>query len=66
MATLAKIERERISERTKAGLAKAKNVGKRGKDKKPRKWRSDKGIKRGVAKTNLEYLKELRVKDGRF
>lgn len=36
MATLAKIEREKISERTKAGLAKAKNVGKRGKDKKPR------------------------------
>ena len=37
MATLAKIERERISERTKAGLKKAKNVGKRGKDKSPRK-----------------------------
>jgi len=36
MATLAKIEREKISERTKAGLRNAKNVGKRGKDKKPR------------------------------
>ncbi len=36
MATLAKIERERISERTKAGLRNAVNVGKRGKDKKPR------------------------------
>ena len=36
-ATVAKIEREKISERTKAGLIKAKNVGKRGKDKKPRK-----------------------------
>lgn len=37
IATLAKSERERISERTKAGLARAKNVGKRGKDKKKRK-----------------------------
>ena len=36
IATVAKIEREKISERTKAGLAKAQNVGKRGKDKKPR------------------------------
>ena len=40
MATLAKIERQRISERTKAGLAMAKArgapIGKRGKDKKPR------------------------------
>ncbi|NJD51824.1 MAG: recombinase family protein [Candidatus Methanoperedens sp.] len=47
-ATVAKIEREKISERTKAGLVGKKNVGKRGKDKKPRKWRKDKGIKRGV------------------
>ena len=46
MATLAKIEREKISERTKAGLQKAKNVGKRGKDKKRRKARSDRGFKR--------------------
>ena len=36
MSTLAKIEREKISERTKAGLKFAANVGKRGKDKKPR------------------------------
>lgn len=36
VATVAKIEREKISERTKAGLARAQNVGKRGKDKKPR------------------------------
>jgi len=50
MATLAKIERQKISERTKAGLRKAKNVGKRGKDNKPRKIRSDRGLKRGVAK----------------
>jgi DNA invertase Pin-like site-specific DNA recombinase len=39
IATIAKIEREKISERTKAGLAHAKNVGKRGKDKSPRKRR---------------------------
>lgn len=37
ISTVAKIEREKISERTKAGLARARNVGKRGKDKKPRK-----------------------------
>lgn len=36
IATVAKVEREKISERTKAGLRRAKNVGKRGKDKKPR------------------------------
>ncbi len=40
VATVAKIEREKISERTKAGLARArkkgKPIGKRGKDKKPR------------------------------
>jgi len=51
MSTLAQIEREKISERTKAGLKHAKNVGKRGKDKKPRKLRQDRGIKRGVAKS---------------
>ena len=33
---VASMERKRISERTKAGLANAKNVGKRGKDKKKR------------------------------
>jgi len=66
MSTLAKMERGRISERTKAGLKRAKNVGKRGKDKKPRIIRSDRGIKRGVKKTNLDYLNELRNKDGRF
>jgi len=36
-ATVAKLEREKISERTKAGLRGKINVGKRGKDKKPRK-----------------------------
>lgn len=66
MATLAKMERERISDRTKAGLKKAKNVGKRGKDKKPRRLRNDRGIKRGVGKTNLDYLKDLRSKEVPF
>jgi DNA invertase Pin-like site-specific DNA recombinase len=46
MSTLAKIEREKISERTKAGLKFAKNVGKRGKDRKPRKVRQDRGLER--------------------
>lgn len=56
MATIAKIEREKISERTKAGLQASKNkhlIGKRGKDKKPRKRRDDRGLKRikkGVSK----------------
>lgn len=36
-ASIAEFERELISERTKQGLKYAKNVGKRGKDKKPRK-----------------------------
>jgi DNA invertase Pin-like site-specific DNA recombinase len=35
-AAIAEFERDLISERTKMGLKKAKNVGKRGKDKKPR------------------------------
>lgn len=46
MATLAKIEREKISERTKAGLVGKENVGKRGKDKHSRRRRSDIGLKR--------------------
>lgn len=55
ISTVAKIEREKISERTKAGLYDKegklkKNVGKRGKDRKPRKIRKDRGIKRGVLK----------------
>lgn len=57
ISTIAKIEREKISERTKAGLQASKNkhkIGKRGKDKKPRKRRSDRGIKRGIQKTSKE------------
>jgi len=47
LATVARMERQKISDRTKAGLRMAKNVGKRGRDKKPRKRRSDRGLKRG-------------------
>lgn len=50
ISTVAKIERDKISERTKAGLKGKKNVGKRGKDKRRRKPRSDRGkprIKKG-------------------
>jgi len=39
MASFAEFERNIISERTREGLRKAKNVGKRGPDKKPRKKR---------------------------
>lgn len=59
MATLAKIEREKISDNTKLGLKRAKNVGKRGKDRKRRQPRSDRGLKRGVSK-NLKTLYKLR------
>ncbi len=44
MGAFAEFERNIISERTKEGLRKAKDVGKRGKDKKPRKKRG--GLKR--------------------
>ncbi len=49
ISTVAKIEREKISERTKAGLQRSKNkhlIGKRGRDKRPRKVRKDRGTKR--------------------
>ena len=54
ISTVAKIEREKISERTKAGLQATKKkhlIGKRGSDKKPRRRRSDIGLKRGDVKT---------------
>lgn len=60
MTTLAKIEREKISARTKAGLENSKKkhlIGKRGKDKRPRKVRSDKGLKRGIIKKQDYYSK---------
>ncbi len=50
LSTVAKMEREKISERTKAGLQASKKkhlIGKRGKDKRARKRRSDIGLKRG-------------------
>ena len=63
ISTVAKIEREKISERTKAGMERAKKqgkpIGKRGKDKKPRKTRADRGIKRGVTK-NIKTLVKIR------
>ena len=57
MSTLAKMEREKISERTKAGLKRSPKkhlIGKRGQDKKPRRRRSDRGIKRGANKLTKE------------
>ena len=66
MATLAKIERERISERTKAGLERARKngakIGKRGPDHKPRKTRADWGLKRGVQKKQYKTLLSMRRK----
>lgn len=57
MSTLAKIEREKLSERTIAGLERARlkgsPIGKRGKDSKPRKRRSD----RGFVRVKKEYTK---------
>lgn len=62
MATLAKIEREKISERTKAGLQVSKKkhlIGKRGKDKKPRRVRKDRGIKRGRNKSYISTERKI-------
>ena len=50
LGSIAEFERELISERTKLGQKKAKNIGKRGKDKKPRR-------KSGY------YLRHLRKKE---
>jgi len=69
MSTLAKIEREKISERTKAGLQTSKKkhlIGKRGKDKKPRIRRKDKGIKRGVQKTPIKNIPKQTIKEEPF
>lgn len=60
MSTLAKMEREKISERTKAGLQRSKKkdlIGKRGKDKHPRQIRKDRGIKRGMKKLPIKTSK---------
>jgi len=53
LGAVAEFERELISERTKEGLRKAKNVGKRGKDKK----------KRRTAGYNLRYQKKGGLKN---
>lgn len=56
----AEFERELISERTKEGLKHAKNVGKRGKDKKPRRksgyWLRWERQKKGKQKTTPPFL----------
>jgi DNA invertase Pin-like site-specific DNA recombinase len=65
-STIAKIEREKISERTKAGLVGKKNVGKRGKDNKPRKRRSDVGIKRGINKLPIKSSENDIIKNEPF
>lgn len=67
ISTVAKIEREKISERTKAGLQRTKNkhlIGKRGKDNKPRKRRSDVGLKRGVINSKGKTMKNKVIKEG--
>ena len=69
ISTVAKIEREKISERTKAGLQRTKKkhlIGKRGKDKKPRKRRSDVGIKRGIINSKGKTPKNDLIKEGGF
>ncbi len=54
LSAFAEYERGLISERTKDGLKYAKNVGKRGKDKKPRQ-------KRGVLRTPLIHIGRVSV-----
>lgn len=69
IATVAKIEREKISERTKAGLQRTPKkhlIGKRGKDNKPRRVRSDRGIKRGIQKSNINNSQNDLIKEGGF
>lgn len=69
ISTVAKIEREKISERTKAGLQRTKNkhlIGKRGKDKNPRKIRKDRGIKRGMKTLKEKNPKSELDKGGRL
>lgn len=67
MSSLAKMEREKISERTKAGLERSKNkhlIGKRGKDNKPRRRRNDRGlprIKKGINNNTPLEVSELEL-----
>lgn len=69
ISTVAKIEREKIGERTKAGLERSKNrhlVGKRGHDKKPRRRRADVGLKRGVQKNPSKQEENDQVINGHY
>lgn len=54
MGAFAEFERNIISERTKEALRNNDKVGKRGPDKKPRKWRSDKGYPRPNKRKNFK------------
>lgn len=56
MGAFAEFERNIISERTKEGLRRAIGVGKRGRDKNPRKRRKDK-IKRDIQLKNFSYTR---------
>ena len=63
MAWFSAEERRKISERTILGIQRKKENGtyrggQRGKDKKPRKKRGDRGIKRGANKQTLPFIKE--------
>ena len=63
MAWFSAEERRKISERTILGIQRKKangtyKGGKRGKDRKPRKRRKDRGKKRGVSKKTAEFIKE--------
>jgi len=69
LSTIAKIEREKISERTKAGLQRTPKkhlIGKRGRDKRPRKRRDDRGIKRGISKVKRETPDFNTIKNAPF
>jgi DNA invertase Pin-like site-specific DNA recombinase len=61
MGAFAEFERNIISERTKEGLQNAKNVGKRGKDKKPRKRRAAhvRTIYKKKDITKTEFIRKL-------
>lgn len=67
LGAFAEFERNLISERTKEGLKGKENVGKRGKDKHPRKRR---GVLRkkweGVVKSHTSTHKKEKVKEGRL
>jgi len=67
LATLAKIEREKISERTKAGLERAKLMGKTlgrpkgARDLKPRKTDGYRYLQKGVASKEYQKARKMRL-----